>query len=236
MRASAVTSILMIVGAALGTGVVALLGAYLVLPAIAPSVGSNAESGGAAVPPDSTVDQVSETDSSDASPALTTAPPSPAEAGASGSQETSPSGAKEAGQDREEPKAAADTAGRGATRPAVAQALRDSLATLRRRLRRTREEADTLREETKMLREKLAAAETERAKVNELSDALLDMRRRGLTNLLQDVDMSVLRKLYQQTSGRARTRLLQSMEPARGAQFVNRVVEGETADSTAASE
>lgn len=236
MRASAVTSILMIVGAALGTGVVALLGAYLVLPAMAPSVGADAESGGRAAPPDSTVDQVSETDSSDASSSLTTATRSPAEAGASGAQDTSPSGAKEEGMDREEPTAPAGTAGRGATSPAVAQALRDSLETLRRRLRRTREEADTLREETKTLREKLADAEAERAKVDELSDALLDMRRRGLTNLLRDVDMSVLEKLYQQTSGKARTRLLQSMDPARGAQFVNQVVEGKTADSTAASE
>jgi hypothetical protein len=60
----------------------------------------------------------------------------------------------------------------------------------------------------------------------------MEMRRRNLGNLLTDVDMSVLKKLYQETTGQARTRLLQSMAPAQAAKFVNQVVE---AGSTSAS-
>lgn len=206
MRRSAVTSILVIVGAALGTALVALLGAYIALPMIAPHVASEAESGAPApAPPDSTIGPGA--DSSNAPSSMTTAAQAPADT------------------------AAGDVSDSGATK-----ALQDSLETLQRRLRRTREEADTLREEAEMLREKLAAAQADRVKVEELSDALLDMRRRGLTNLLRDVEMSVLEKLYQQTSGRARTRLLRAMAPARAAQFVNQVVEGDTVETSSAPE
>lgn len=98
------------------------------------------------------------------------------------------------------------------------QALRDSIDTLNRRLQATRDTTDTLRT-------KLAAIEADQAKVNELSNALMDMRRRNLSNLLTDVEMSVLKRLYQETAGRARTRLLQALAPAQAAQFVNQVVE-----------
>jgi septal ring factor EnvC (AmiA/AmiB activator) len=96
--------------------------------------------------------------------------------------------------------------------------LRDSIDTLHRRLRATRDTTDTLRTQ-------LADIEADQAKVNELSSALMDMRRRKLGNLLEDVDMSVLRRLYKETSGRARTRLLQALAPTQAAQFVNQVVE-----------
>lgn len=121
------------------------------------------------------------------------------------------------------------------TDAALVRALRDSIQSLQKRLRRVRQDADSLRKDTTMLRQELATAAAERAKVNELSNALMDMRRRELSNLLREVDMGVLQKLYEETTGSARTRLLQSMEPARAAQFVNSVVDGQSEDSVSTS-
>lgn len=253
MRTSAIKSISIIAGAALGAALVGLLGAYVVLPSVAPSVTADAGTEKQAMlTPDSTVNQPPRSDTSQSS--TTDAQTSPDD-DASADQDSSPSGTQEETQAPTEaastestastaPASSAETASSEETTPsaetdpstdttpqdsaetAVAQALRDSLRTLRRRLRQTKEEANALRGEMKALRGKLAAAEAEQAKVNELSDALMDMRRRPLTNLLKEVNMSVLRKLYQQTTGQARTRLLQSMAPARAAKFVNQVVEG----------
>jgi DNA anti-recombination protein RmuC len=109
---------------------------------------------------------------------------------------------------------------------AVARALRDSLQTLKEQLRTTQENADALQKETETLRQQLATAKNERVKAEELSSALLKMERRELTALLEEVEMSVLRQLYREASGRSRTRLLQSMSPNRAAQFVNQLVQG----------
>lgn len=241
MRTSAIKSILIVAGAALGAALVGLLGAYFVLPSVAPSmtadVGAEKQAKSA---PDSTVNRPPRSDTSQSpttAARTSTEGDASAEDDASADRDSSPSETQEETRDRaeaasSEPTAAsettpsAETASQEPSETTVAQALRDSLRTLHRRLRQTKEEANALRKEMKTLREKLAAADAERAKVNELSDALMDMRRRPLTNLLKEVNMSVLKKLYQQTTGKSRTRLLQSMAPARAAKFVNQVVEG----------
>lgn len=213
MRAGTAKSIWIIAGAALGSVLVGLLGAYFALPAVAPSMVPESESTTqVAAASDSTTDRAP---SSDTARAAT-------EGGASTGQQA-PTTARDSGKGR--PEEASSKKGGDASRATRLRAFRDSIDTLQRRLRETRAAADTLREETAMLREKLAAADAKRTEVTELSDALMDMRRRNLSSLLQNVDMSVLKKLYQETSGRARTRLLQSMAPAQAAQFVNQVVE-----------
>lgn len=193
------TSISIIVGVALGAAVVGVLGAYVVLPKVAPSVEADASA------PDSTRRVASASDST----------ASRAAGGAPGRMDTT-------SRERSNPGAASDSSAR------QLQALRDSIDALNRRLQTVQETADTLRS-------RLADADAEKEKVNELGDALMEMRRRNLGNLLKDVDMGVLRKLYQETSGQARTRLLQSMTPKQAAQFVNQVVE-ETPPSTSRSE
>lgn len=255
MKTSTLKSISIIAGAALGAALVGLLGTYLVLPEVAPDVAAETEAAA-----DSTVNQASQPDTS-RSPA--TADRSAGETGASETPETAPpetrdedqapsetaepeessASTEESSASTEEPSTSAEKSSASAetTRPdttdaAVAQALRDSLQTLRRRLRQKKEEARTLQTETDSLRKKLAAADAEAVKVNKLSGALMDMRRRGLTNLLKEVNMSVLKKLYQQTTGTARTRLLQSMDPARAAQFVNQVVEDGTTEPSPISQ
>ncbi|MFB6278464.1 MAG: hypothetical protein ABEK75_03090 [Salinibacter sp.] len=222
MRTGTITSISIIAGAALGTALVGFLGAYFALPAIAPSIA-----------PDDPSEEVAATDS--------TGGPTPSSdttgtvQAAAGNQNSRAGGDTTAMQPRQgdraqdggEPStdASATSTPDDSSSAGRIQALRDSIDALRRRLQETKATADTLRNETETLREKLAAAETERAKVDELSSALMDMRRRNLSNLLQGVDMSVLKKLYQETTGQARTNLLQAMAPDQAAQFVNQVVE-----------
>lgn len=217
MRTGTVTSISIIASAALGAALLGVLGTYLVLPEVAPSTAmTDTADGQAASAQDSTARRGAAQDSARQSVANGQAD-STAEGGmtttegssqATGGEEMSATGGTDDSSDGEQ-----------------LQALQDSIATLNRRLQDTRTAADTLRA-------KLADAEAEQAKVNELSNALMEMRRRNLGNLLTDVDMSVLKKLYQETTGQARTRLLQSMAPAQAAKFVNQVVE---AGSTSAS-
>jgi len=218
MRKTTVTSILAIAGAALGAALVGLLGAYFILPQVAPGLASSAAS-----------EQQVLSDSASRSQPDTARHASPAaSAPASLKRSDSASGASSL-QSARGPSPAVSTRSDTARSPA-AQALRDSIAVLRRRLRMAQEAARSLRQDTSALRTRLSAAETRRAKVNELSDALMDMRRRGLTSLLKEVKMSVLKALYRQTTGSARTRLLQSMKPARAARFINQVVEQDTAE------
>lgn len=225
MRASTIKSVLMIAGAALGAILIGLLGTYFVLPTIDPSVTpADPSEDAVAAASDSTADRRSSADTAQTNAAKRD----------SMVREESMAMRNEDLTGKASDSSAVPAATRlpnDSTNTARLQALRDSIDALRRRLRKAQETADTLRAETASLREKLDAAETERAKVNELSTALMDMRQRNLSNLLQGVDMRVLKKLYQETTGQARTRLLQSMAPDQAAQFVNQVVENDVEPS-----
>lgn len=217
---------LMIAGATLAAFAVALVGAYLTLPELAPGVVTDASSDSlTASGPDTTVTKTAALE----------------EAGSSeepGRTDTAASGASSSA-------TAADTAlapSDSSTQAAAGATLRDSLQALQDRLRQAKDEVDSLREEAKILRTEadslrtqLSDARATQIKVDELSNALLDMERRELTALLKDVDMNALEQLYQQASGRSRTRLLQAMAPARAARFVNKVVENEKSDETSSS-
>jgi hypothetical protein len=217
MRTGTVTSISIIASAALGAALLGVLGTYLVLPEVAPSTAmTDTADGQAASAQDSTARRGAAQDSA-------------RQAVANGQADSTAQGRMTATKGSLQATGGEEMSATGGTDDSSdgeqLQALQDSIATLNRRLQDTRTAADTLRA-------KLADAEAEQAKVNELSNALMEMRRRNLGNLLTDVDMSVLKKLYQETTGQARTRLLQSMAPAQAAKFVNQVVE---ADSTSAS-
>ena len=109
--------------------------------------------------------------------------------------------------------------------------LQDSLRTLKEQLRTAEAEADTLQAQ-------ITSLESREAKVGELKDALLGMGRRELATVLANVNMAVLKELYQRTSGRTRTQLLTAISAERTAQFVNQVVGGDDApaDTTATQE
>jgi hypothetical protein len=223
MRTGTIKSISIITGAALGTALVGFLGAYFALPAIDASLAPDDQSEKEVVAVDSTGASTSPADATGTAQANAGNQNSMAEADptAMSSRQGDRAGRGNG------PSTDASATGTPNDSPSTEriQALQDSIDVLRRRLQETKAAADTLRDETATLREKLAAAETERAKVDELSNALMGMRRRNLSNLLQGVDMSVLKKLYQETAGQARTNLLQAMAPDQAAQFVNQVVE-----------
>lgn len=205
MKKGTITSISIIAGTALGAALIGVLGVYVALPKVAPSMATTDASGKQAAPAgDSTASPASVADSVGQSSAAEAGQAAPtARGGSTGTQAGPPSAGAAAGD---------------SSMGTRLQALQDSISTLNRRLQDTRKAADTLRSE-------MAQANTAQEKVDKLSDALMEMRRRNLGSLLKKVDMKVLKRLYRQSSGDARTRLLQSMAPDQAAQFVNQVVE-----------
>ena len=193
MQSKYIKSILIAVGATLGAFVIALGGAYYVMPMVAPATVAQAQ-------PDSLA----------------------ASATADSTGKLAHAAAK--GEGLAVTEEASDSSRVGAIHKKV-ETLQDSLQALQAQLDQTREENTTLNEKTAMLRKRLSAAESSRAKADEMSSALVKMEKRELNALLKDVNMRVLEQLYREASGRARTRLLEAMAPARAARFVNQMVE-----------
>ena len=206
MQSTVIKYGLLIAGAALGAFAVALLGAYLLMPSIAP------ERAGAAA--DSLATSGGDTTRQASMPGDTTATP-PRDTTAMQSA-------------RDSTRIAATVVQRLRDSLEVVGQLQDSLRTLQEQLRATEQEATTLQE-------RVASLESREAKVSELKDALLGMSQRELATVLANVDMKVLRELYQRTSGRTRTQLLSAISAERTAQFVNQVIGGDEApaDTTA---
>lgn len=216
MKKGTITSISIIAGTALGAALIGVLAVYVALPEVAPSMATTDASGKQTAPAgDSTASPASVADSAGQSSGAEAGRPAPTAQGAStGTRAGQPS---------------TGTAAGDSSTSARLQALRDSVSTLNRRLQDTQKAADTLRS-------KMAEVDTAQEKVDKLSDALMEMRRRNLGSLLKKVDMGVLRKLYRQSAGDARTRLLQSMAPDQAAQFVNQVVEDPESSSPSESD
>jgi len=187
---------LLLAGATLGTFVVALLGAYMLLPSIAPNAIGTAPDSLSAAGPDTTQGQAVQDTSTTTS----------ATQSVSDSTAVSDSTGKRARLVR-----------RLRDSLTVVGRLQDSLRTLQERLRTTEQEASTLRN-------RVSSLEGREAKVGELKNALLDMGQRELATVLANVDMRVLGELYRRTSGRSRTQLLRAMSAERTAQFVNQVI------------
>ncbi|WP_103026680.1 kinesin [Salinibacter altiplanensis] len=222
MQSTVIKYTLLIAGAALGTFAVALLGAYLLMPSIAPEMAGGDADSLATSGRDTTQQASMPGDTTAASPQDTTAA-SPLDTTAMRSPRDSTGGRPR------------DSARGGGS---VVQRLRDSLEVvgqLQDSVRALREELRTTEQEATTLQERVASLENREAKVDELKDALLGMGQRELATVLTNVDMKVLKTLYQRTSGRTRTQLLQAISAERTAQFVNQVVEEEdaAADTTA---
>lgn len=216
MQSTVIKYGLLITGAALGAFAVALLGAYLLMPSIAP------ETAGVSA------------DSLDASGRDTTRQASlPGDTTAMASDTTATQASRDStgGALRDSMRVASSLVSRLRDSLTVVGQLQDSLRTLKEQLRTTEAEADTLQAQ-------LTSLESREAKVDELKDALLGMGRRELATVLANVNMAVLKELYQRTSGRTRTQLLTAISAERTAQFVNQVVGGDDApaDTTATQE
>lgn len=107
--------------------------------------------------------------------------------------------------------------------------LRDSVALLQEQAETMSDRIETLEGQKDSIASVASDLQAEKMEVQRLSGALTEMRRRNLQDLLKEVDMDVLRRLYKETSGRAQTRLLRSMPPAMAGRFVNDVVRGKSA-------
>ncbi len=200
MQSTVIKYTLLIASAAFGAFVVALLGAYLMLPSIAPDAVGPAADSLATSGRDTTQQASMSKDTTATQPSAdSTDGPSPVVQRLRDSLE-------------------------------VVGQLQDSLRTLRERLRSTEQEASTLRK-------RVATLESRETKVDELKNALLGMGQRELATVLANVEMNVLKELYQRTAGRTRTQLLRAISAERTAQFVNQVVGGEDAsDDTTATD
>jgi len=213
MQSTVIKYGLLIAGAALGAFAVALLGAYLLMPSIAP------ETAGVSA------------DSLDASGRDTTRQASlPGDTTATSSDTTATRASRDSmGRAlRDSTRVASSLVSRLRDSLTVVGQLQDSLRALKEQLRTAEAEADTLQAQ-------ITSLESREAKVGELKDALLGMGRRELATVLANVNMAVLKELYQRTSGRTRTQLLTAISAERTAQFVNQVVGGDDApaDTTA---
>ena len=209
MQSTVIKYGLLIAGAALGAFAVALLGAYLLMPSIAPERAGSA--------PDSLATSGRDTTRQASMPGDTTATP--------------PRDTTAVQASRDSMRVATAVVQRLRDSLTVVGQLQDSLRTLQAQLRATEQEATTLQE-------RVASLESREAKVGELKDALLGMSQRELATVLANVDMKVLRELYQRTSGRTRTQLLSAISAERTARFVNQVIGGDEApaDTTATEE
>ena len=209
MQSTVIKYGLLIAGAALGAFAVALLGAYLLMPSIAPERAGSA--------PDSLATSGRDTTRQASMPGDTTATP--------------PRDTTAIQASRDSMRVATAVVQRLRDSLTVVGQLQDSLRTLQAQLRATEQEATTLQE-------RVASLESREAKVGELKDALLAMSQRELATVLANVDMKVLRELYRRTSGRTRTQLLSAISAERTARFVNQVIGGDEApaDTTATEE
>lgn len=105
-------------------------------------------------------------------------------------------------------------------------AFKDSLQHLTADLRAADEHAATLKQQNATLKEDVATLEVQRAQAVDLSKTLTDLDMRQLRPILEQLDMKVLTRLYDEASGRNRTRLMKALPPDRAAHFVNRLVDG----------
>lgn len=200
MQSTVIKYTLLIAGAAVGAFVVALLGAYLMMPSVAP------EAVGPAADSLTTSERDTTHETSMPNDTTATQPPPDSTSG--------PSPVVQRLRDSLE----------------VVGRLQDSLRTLRGQLRSTEEEASTLRE-------RVASLESRETRVDELKNALLGMGQRELATVLANVEMPVLKELYQRTAGRTRTQLLRAISAERTARFVNQVVGGgDVSSDTTATE
>ena len=105
----------------------------------------------------------------------------------------------------------------------VFSTMQDSLQILKDSLRAIDTAYTMLQEETDGLVERVQAFESMQVQTEELSKTLTKMEDKELSAIVQQLNPEVLASLYEQASGRNRTRLLQALSPGQAAQFVHRL-------------
>ncbi len=113
---------------------------------------------------------------------------------------------------------------------------RDTLAQLRQALQTAQQQGASLRQalhqaeaQMQTLQQRLASLETQKARADELAATITRMEDKERRALVSQLPPEVIELLYQATSGRGRTLLLQSLPPEQAARLVNRLIERPTA-------
>ncbi|NBB85045.1 MAG: hypothetical protein GVY12_02320 [Bacteroidetes bacterium] len=109
----------------------------------------------------------------------------------------------------------------------------DSIAALRADLRDKMRTQEALEQELATLRTEVADLRARKDDMTELSATLARIDDRQLAPILRELDMASLEVLYAESTGRNRTRLLQAMPAERAARFINERISGTDAPNAA---
>ncbi|NBB99892.1 MAG: hypothetical protein GVY15_03405 [Bacteroidetes bacterium] len=109
----------------------------------------------------------------------------------------------------------------------------DSIAALRADLRDKMRAQEALEQELALLRSEVTDLRARKDDMTELSATLTRIDDRQLAPILRELDMASLKVLYAESTGRNRTRLLQAMPAERAARFINERVSGADAPNAA---
>jgi small-conductance mechanosensitive channel len=104
-------------------------------------------------------------------------------------------------------------------------ALQDSLQIANRRLNQLMQDQAALMNQMRELMEKLKSLEGQRTQVRSLSATLPKLEDKELAAILQQLDLLLLSRLYQEATERNRTRLLQNLSSERAAQFIRHLAQ-----------
>ena len=109
----------------------------------------------------------------------------------------------------------------------------DSIAALRADLRDKMRAQEALEQELALMRSEVTDLRARKDDMTELSATLTRIDDRQLAPILRELDMASLKVLYAESTGRNRTRLLQAMPAERAARFINERVSGADAPNAA---
>lgn len=117
------------------------------------------------------------------------------------------------------------------------RALRDSLQLLRETIDREEQHHDSLQTALAEVKARAAKLENSEQTAEEISKAFTQIENREMSQILEHVHPTVLRKLYTQASARDRARILRALSPDQAARFLEGLVDPSLAadnrDSTA---
>lgn len=112
------------------------------------------------------------------------------------------------------------------TRQDLIQSLRDSLHILNNLVRNLRTDTTRYIADISALSEQVDDLSAKQVQAAELTKSLSKLEERQLGRILSGLDFTVLEQIYNQSSARERTRLLQAMPAEQAARFVRTLVQG----------
>lgn len=110
---------------------------------------------------------------------------------------------------------------------AVNEVLRDSLQMMRDSMHTLASTSQTLERDVQELRDQVEALQAKRTKAADLAKTLTRLEDEELQAVLGELKMETHAILYEEATGRNRTRILQALPPDQAARLVNRMIASE---------